>query len=195
VAPSDCGDDGQRRAIGPGYAAPWEPGEEHEASSDEGLTAVRIEVAFDVWAISVTRDIIVSDYDPAWPDWFETVRDYVWPDVADVALRIDHVRSTAVPGLASKPIIDLDVVVPPEPDVRSGDRAARHDQIPVAGRPRCTRTGGVPGDPRPGAAGAPLYVVVENNKAHLDHWLPRDLLREDAGHANGTPPSRDATRS
>jgi GrpB-like predicted nucleotidyltransferase (UPF0157 family) len=24
-----------------------------------------------------------------------------------------------------------------------------------------------------------LYVVVENNRAHLDHWLLRDLLRQD----------------
>ena len=26
-----------------------------------------------------------------------------------------------------------------------------------------------------------LYLVVEDNRAHLDHWLLRDLLREDAG--------------
>jgi GrpB-like predicted nucleotidyltransferase (UPF0157 family) len=45
------------------------------------------------------------------------VRRHVWPAVKDVALRIDHVGSTAVPGLAAKPIIDLDIVVASEHDV------------------------------------------------------------------------------
>jgi GrpB-like predicted nucleotidyltransferase (UPF0157 family)/quercetin dioxygenase-like cupin family protein len=174
------GDDGQRRAIGPGYAALWEPVEVREASSDEGLTAVRIEGAFDVWASSVTHDIIVSDYDPAWPNWFESVRDYVWPVVEDVALRIDHVGSTAVPGLAAKAIIDLDVVVASEQDVRLViERLATigyrwRGDLGVPGREAFKPTDD------PGLPAHQLYVVVENNKAHLDHWLLRDLLREDA---------------
>jgi GrpB-like predicted nucleotidyltransferase (UPF0157 family) len=40
------------------------------------------------------------------------------PTTKDVALRIDHVGSTAVPGLAAKPIIDLDIVVASDHDVR-----------------------------------------------------------------------------
>ncbi len=43
----------------------WDAGEGHDAYSDEGLTAVCIEGEFDVWAVSVTHDIVVSDYDPA----------------------------------------------------------------------------------------------------------------------------------
>ena len=105
------GHDGKAEAIGPGYAAVWGAGEHHEASSEGGLTAVCIEGEFDVWAMSVTRDIVVSDYDPAWTEWFETVHNHVWPAVEGIALRIDHVGSTAVPGLAAKPIIDVDVVV------------------------------------------------------------------------------------
>jgi GrpB-like predicted nucleotidyltransferase (UPF0157 family) len=48
---------------------------------------------------------------------FETVCEHVWPAVRDVALRIDHVGSTAVPGLAAKPIIDMDVVVTSDGDI------------------------------------------------------------------------------
>src|SRR4051812_3497742 len=59
------GDDGTRRAIRSGYAAGWDVGEEHEAGSDDGLTAVCIEGTFDVWAMGVTKDIVVSDYDDA----------------------------------------------------------------------------------------------------------------------------------
>lgn len=37
--------------------------------------------------------------------------DRVWPAVADVAVSIEHVGSTAVPGLAAKPVIDIDIVI------------------------------------------------------------------------------------
>ena len=43
--------------------------------------------------------------------------DHVWPAVEDVALRIDHVGSTSVPGLAAKPLIDMDIVVSRPDDV------------------------------------------------------------------------------
>ena len=56
--------------------------------------------------------VVVVEYDPAWPQEFEALRARVWPVVADVALRIEHVGSTSVPGLAAKPIIDMTVVVP-----------------------------------------------------------------------------------
>ena len=64
-----------------------------------------------------TSMVVVVDYDPAWPDRFEQLRARIWPAVADVALGIEHVGSTAVPGLAAKPIIDMTVVVPSRPDV------------------------------------------------------------------------------
>lgn len=58
-----------------------------------------------------TRTVIVEDYDPAWPRDFEVLRQRIWPSLADVALRIEHVGSTSVPGLAAKPIIDMTIVV------------------------------------------------------------------------------------
>jgi GrpB-like predicted nucleotidyltransferase (UPF0157 family) len=63
------------------------------------------------------RSVIVEDYDPAWPRDFEMLRQRIWPDVADVALRIEHVGSTSVPGLAAKPIIDMTIVVRLRPEV------------------------------------------------------------------------------
>jgi hypothetical protein len=38
-----AGDDGEREAITSGDAVLWEPGEEHESGSDEGLTALVVE--------------------------------------------------------------------------------------------------------------------------------------------------------
>ena len=53
----------------------------------------------------------VVDYDPAWPTLFEEIRSRVEPLVADLDGWVEHVGSTSVPGLAAKPIIDIDVVV------------------------------------------------------------------------------------
>jgi GrpB-like predicted nucleotidyltransferase (UPF0157 family) len=57
------------------------------------------------------KRIVVVDYDPAWPEVFESIRARVWPVVSDFALGIEHMGSTSVPGLAAKPIIDMTVVV------------------------------------------------------------------------------------
>jgi GrpB-like predicted nucleotidyltransferase (UPF0157 family) len=56
--------------------------------------------------------ITVAEYDPSWPESFGQIRDRVWSHIRDIALTIEHVGSTAVPGLAAKPIIELDVVIP-----------------------------------------------------------------------------------
>ena len=66
------------------------------------------------------RRIEVVDYDPHWPETFETLRSRIWTAVGDVALSVEHVGSTSVPGLAAKPIIDISIVVPERSDVRTG---------------------------------------------------------------------------
>jgi GrpB-like predicted nucleotidyltransferase (UPF0157 family)/quercetin dioxygenase-like cupin family protein len=174
------GADGRRRILRTGFAALWAEGEEHEAGSDPGLTAVCVEGEFDVLAMPITQDIVVTAYDPAWPDWFERIRGRVWPAVADVALRIDHVGSTSVPGLAAKPIIDLDVVVASEGDVRPA--IARLREIGYTWRGNLGLEGREAFFAKPDSdlPKHHLYLVVENNRAHMDHWLLRDVLRDDA---------------
>jgi hypothetical protein len=71
------------------------------------------------------RAIVVVPYDPAWVDTFERVRARVWPALHDVALAIEHVGSTSVPGLWAKPIVDVDVIVPTRPPSRSRSRASK----------------------------------------------------------------------
>lgn len=55
--------------------------------------------------------IVVVPYDPAWPVLFHSLKERLWPAVAGHALAIEHVGSTSVPGLAAKPVIDIDIVV------------------------------------------------------------------------------------
>jgi GrpB-like predicted nucleotidyltransferase (UPF0157 family) len=65
------------------------------------------------------RTIAVVDYDPGWPEAFERLRSHVWAVLSDVAVGIEHVGSTAVPGLAAKRVIDIDIVVRDDVGVRS----------------------------------------------------------------------------
>jgi GrpB-like predicted nucleotidyltransferase (UPF0157 family) len=57
------------------------------------------------------RDIVVVDYDLSWPARFEVVRAKITTAFGAEAMRIEHVGSTAVPGPAAKPIIDVLVTV------------------------------------------------------------------------------------
>ena len=54
---------------------------------------------------------LVERYNPAWPSWFAQIRDVVAAALGDVCLAIEHVGSTAAPGMPAKPIIDLFVVI------------------------------------------------------------------------------------
>ena len=55
--------------------------------------------------------ITIVDYDAAWPKKFETHAAIIARALGETALRIEHIGSTSVPGLAAKPIIDILVVV------------------------------------------------------------------------------------
>ncbi|HEX8919189.1 MAG TPA: GrpB family protein [Chloroflexota bacterium] len=51
--------------------------------------------------------ITIDDYDQAWPRMFEQERVRLYGALGSMVSRIEHVGSTAVPGLAAKPIIDV----------------------------------------------------------------------------------------
>jgi GrpB-like predicted nucleotidyltransferase (UPF0157 family) len=55
--------------------------------------------------------ITVVAYDPAWPEIFRQLGAQLRAALGGVALRIDHIGSTAVPGLAAKPIVDVQISV------------------------------------------------------------------------------------
>lgn len=57
------------------------------------------------------RSIEIVEHDPAWAARYEELHDRLAGALAGIALRIDHVGSTAVPGLAAKPILDVQLAV------------------------------------------------------------------------------------
>lgn len=63
----------------------------------------------------MTLRVAVLDYDSSWATHFERIKTELAIALAKVPyLRIEHVGSTSIPGLAAKPIIDIDVVVEPK---------------------------------------------------------------------------------
>ena len=50
-------------------------------------------------------------YDPEWPTVFEAERGRIAAVLGPPAIRIDHNGSTAVPGLAAKPVTDIQISV------------------------------------------------------------------------------------
>jgi GrpB-like predicted nucleotidyltransferase (UPF0157 family) len=57
------------------------------------------------------RKIVIVEPDPAWPVRFRAERERIAAALGPRALRIEHIGSTSVPGLAAKPIVDLQVTV------------------------------------------------------------------------------------
>lgn len=55
---------------------------------------------------------VVVPYDANWPSQFQEIAGRLRQSLGDQALRIDHIGSTAVPGLDAKPVIDIQISVP-----------------------------------------------------------------------------------
>jgi GrpB-like predicted nucleotidyltransferase (UPF0157 family) len=60
---------------------------------------------------SAREPLLLVPYDPQWPAEFDAERDRLEVAMGSLAVRIDHHGSTSVPGLAAKPIIDIQISV------------------------------------------------------------------------------------
>lgn len=56
-------------------------------------------------------EVRVSEYNPEWPRLFSEIERELREQVGTLALAIEHAGSTSVPGLAAKPIIDIELVI------------------------------------------------------------------------------------
>jgi GrpB-like predicted nucleotidyltransferase (UPF0157 family) len=121
--------------------------------------------------------IEVVDYDPRWPEQFaELARRYEAALRGVPVLAIEHVGSTAVPGLAAKPVIDVDIVVAEE---HVAATAAALEAIGYEPR-------GEQGVPQRWAFQAPEGTITTNTYVTLagclslrNHLGVRDVLRAD----------------
>jgi len=69
-------------------------------------------------ALSTTR-IVLAEHDPAWAEAFTREAERIRPAFGRLLIQLHHIGSTAVPGLAAKPVIDMLAVVS---DVHQLDR-------------------------------------------------------------------------
>lgn len=117
------------------------------------------------------RAIGIVDYDPAWPMVFQRLRGEIAARLGALALEIEHVGSTAVPGLAAKPKIDIDTVVSSDAAIvrmQAFDYVFHGDRYD-SGMWCFTRGHG--------AYGERLYLCAPGTQAHLDRLRFRDHLR------------------
>jgi len=117
----------------------------------------------------------IADYDVSWPVQFAAERDRVLALLGNLVKAIHHIGSTAVPGLAAKPKIDLDVVlraddIVPEAVAHVRATGAYDDHGDPYGDGRWTFTRGR-------GRGIRLYLCGPTNKAHNERLLFRDWLR------------------
>lgn len=132
----------------------------------------------------------LAPYDPQWPAQFERLAARLRHAAGDAAVRVDHVGSTAVPGLAAKDVIDMQLTVA---DLDAADGLA--EPLARAGFPRADgewRDTPKPFAPDPalwrkrlhGSADPGRIVHLHVRPADSPGWhvslLLRDWLRADA---------------
>jgi GrpB-like predicted nucleotidyltransferase (UPF0157 family) len=99
------------------------PADQVPLSSDAELQRTRVDRL-----VPHNGPITLADYDPAWPGLFAREADRIRATLASLAIQVEHVGSTSVPGLAAKPIIDIVLAVPD-----SADEAAYLPALEAAG--------------------------------------------------------------
>ena len=132
--------------------------------------------------------IVIVEYDPSWPAIFEQLRQVYADCLGDCLQAIEHVGSTSVPGLAAKPILDIDLVLRATGDLaevirRLGTLGYTHvgDQG-IAGREAFKRQDeGVPWGSPSGKIWMAhhLYAVTADSHELQSHLVFREALRAD----------------
>lgn len=125
----------------------------------------------------MTEAVEISDYDRTWPNQFDRLAGRVLARLGNLVRRVEHVGSTAVPGLPAKAIIDLDVVVASDAQLRLAITGlteigyAHEGELGVSGRHAFAWP---PGEPR-----HHLYLLSEGAPELRRHIAFRDALRGD----------------
>ena len=115
--------------------------------------------------------LTIVEYDPSWPERFVRERARLAAALEKRALRIEHIGSTAVPGLAAKPIIDVLVVVADaeDPSLVESFKTAGYELRVIEPRHRMFRTP---------ERDVHVHVWPEGDEAR-GYLRLRDLLRRD----------------
>ncbi len=116
----------------------------------------------------------IAAYDDGWPQQYERWRRLLSDQLGDEAVRIEHVGSTAVPGLAAKPVIDIQVSVSYLENEAGYVRAVEAVGVELQSREHARRYFRPPrGRPRT----VQVHVCSGGGEWEREHLLFRDYLR------------------
>jgi GrpB-like predicted nucleotidyltransferase (UPF0157 family) len=122
--------------------------------------------------------VVVVDYDRDWPQRFDAERDRLVGALAELAVAVEHIGSTSVQGLASKPVLDVMVAVPSRTDLSEAVRGA--ERLGYRRDPECDFSGRLfLRLPAAGAASVHLSLTTMDSDYWASHLLFRDRLRAD----------------
>jgi len=119
-----------------------------------------------------SADIIdLKDHDPSWAVEFQRERVRIASCLEDAAVSIDHIGSTAVPGLRAKPVIDIMVSVHELVlgSVEGPLSSLGYVHVPIPENDRLFFRKGMPRTHH-------LHVVVEGSEGYWKHIRFRDRL-------------------
>lgn len=117
----------------------------------------------------------LAPYDPAWPAAFERIRDKLERLLTPYVAAIEHIGSTSIPGLAAKPLVDIDIILRSSDDV---PLATQHlldqDYEPRGNRYDDDVWAFMLRDGKPPER---IYLCPPNNQTHQRRVIFRDHLR------------------
>lgn len=132
------------------------------------------------------NNIEVTVYNPLWPEQFEALKAIYAHCLGECIQGIEHVGSTSVPGLAAKPVLDIDLIITDEQQLREvttrlvslgyqfmGDLGIK-DRYAFKAMPTTPDTGTPKTWPTHN-----LYCCVQNSVSLRNHLALRDALRND----------------
>ena len=125
----------------------------------------------------VTKHVVVLPYDEAWKQDFEKIQAEIRQALGELALRIEHVGSTSVPGLSAKPVIDIDAVIRDDSCLGAAVSAlaaagyAHEGDLGIPGREAFAYTG------KEHLRKHHLYVCPQDSPELKRHTAFRDYLR------------------
>jgi GrpB-like predicted nucleotidyltransferase (UPF0157 family) len=119
--------------------------------------------------------LLIQDYDPSWPHTFSKLAARIQATLGSLVVAVEHIGSTAVSGLAAKPIVDLDVVLGSAGDLPEAVHALAslgyvdEGDLGIAGRQALRSPAGEPRHH--------LYVLILGADELARHLAFRDALR------------------
>jgi GrpB-like predicted nucleotidyltransferase (UPF0157 family) len=136
--------------------------------------------------------IEIHTYNPSWPQEFEAIRADLLNILGPLALHVDHIGSTSVPGLGAKDVIDVQITVAALTDEirqRLTDGGYTNwsphvrDHVPLGEDETPARWVKLLVYERPGTRRANIHIRIEGNPNQRYPLLFRDYLR---AHPNST---------